>query len=96
MGVPSLVSGCVSTSSGNTPSIRTQKQWDKEASLIKANIVRPTFKDVKINVTSFIESSDKPNFNQALHLAIDHLAKQGGGTLVVPIGNWFSKGPIHL
>ncbi|KXJ60826.1 MAG: glycoside hydrolase [Alteromonas sp. Nap_26] len=96
VGVPSLVSGCVSTSSGNTPSIRTQKQWDKEASLIKANIVRPTFKDVKINVTSFIESSDKPNFNQALHLAIDHLAKQGGGTLVVPKGNWFSKGPIHL
>ncbi|BFT29960.1 exopolygalacturonase PelB [Alteromonas sp. D210916BOD_24] len=92
IGAPSLLVGC----SAPKPSLRTQAQWDKEASLIKSQVVRPTFPGRTLNVATLLDDDDILDFNQALHNAIEQLSQQGGGKLIVPAGQWFSKGPIHL
>lgn len=92
VGIPSLLAGC----SGSVAPLRTQAQWDKEASLIKSQVIRPSFPERVVNITSFLSENESADFNQALHNAIDHLSEQGGGKIVVSAGQWFSKGPIHL
>ncbi len=92
VGVPSALTGCTQKAKPG----RTQAQWDQEASLIKATISRPTFNKLTVNVASFLEKDTTLDFNQAIHRAIDYLTEQGGGKILVPPGQWFSKGPIHL
>ena len=91
VGVPTFLSGCANV----TETGRTQRQWDAEANLIKGMIKRPTFAKREANVTDFLNENGS-DFKQALHAAIDQVARQGGGKVVVPKGDWLCSGPIHL
>ena len=91
VGLPAFLSGCVNT----VETGRTQRQWDAEANLIKGMVKRPTFAKRQANIADFFKQHNE-NFKQALHAAIDQLASQGGGKVVVPKGDWLCNGPIHL
>ncbi|WP_372620100.1 glycoside hydrolase family 28 protein [Alteromonas stellipolaris] len=91
--------GC-SMSATSTPSstTRSQAQWDKEAQLIRNRVARPTFANNTVFIEQFgalpnaLDSDSLP----ALNAAIAHLVSIGGGKVVVPKGEFFCKGPIHL
>jgi len=87
-----LLSGCTTKAIRS----RSQAQWDQEASIIKNAIKRPQIPDRSINIASIISQEHDDDFNQAVHSAIRALSLQGGGKLIIPKGEWFSNGPIHL
>jgi polygalacturonase len=70
--------------------------WDSLPKIL-AKIVPPTFPDRDFPVTNFGANPDgrtdcKPAFDEA----IAECNAAGGGRVVVPAGEWFVKGPIHL
>ena len=60
-----------------------------------SSVAKATFAKREANVTDFLNENGS-DFKQALHAAIDQVARQGGGKVVVPKGDWLCSGPIHL
>lgn len=70
--------------------------WEKVDEILQ-KIIPPTFPDRTINVMDLGASSDgKTDCLPMIKAAMDSLANSGGGTLLIPAGNFFVKGPIHL
>ena len=64
---------------------------------ILAQIVQPTFPDRDFAITDFGAVGDgQADCKPALDQAIAACHEAGGGRVVVPAGDWFVKGPIHL
>lgn len=73
------------------------KTEDKEIERILSRIQAPAFPDNTFNVMDFQEmNSGKFNFKTAITKAIDSCSLSGGGTVLVPAGDYYCKGPIHL
>ncbi len=59
-------------------------------------VVRPSFPDYEVNICDFGAVSDGRTLcTEAFERAITHVHEQGGGTVVVPAGLWYT-GPIEL
>ncbi len=72
------------------------RAWDELPGILD-RIVPPTFKDRQVLVTDFGAKGDSVTDNQAaFKKAIQNLAGSGGGRLVIPPGQYFVDGPIHL
>ncbi len=67
--------------------------WAQLPSIL-AQIVPPTFPDRDFVITDYGTSAS--DVNPALNAAIRACNQAGGGRVVVPAGEWISKGPIHL
>ena len=60
-------------------------------------IVPPTFPDRDFDITKYGAVADNTtDIKPALDKAIAACNAAGGGRVVVPAGDWFIKGPIHL
>jgi polygalacturonase len=72
------------------------KAWDELPGILD-RIVPPTFKDKQVLVTDLGAKGDSVTENrQAFDKAINDLAGAGGGRIIVPPGQYFIDGPIHL
>ena len=70
--------------------------WD-DVPAILARIVAPTFPDRTFEITSFGAVADNASdIKPALDAAIAACHEAGGGRVLVPAGDWFIAGPIHL
>lgn len=70
--------------------------WNEEARAIRARIVAPVFPDLAVSIVDFGASSGANNdSSDAIKAAITSAAKAGGGTVVIPPGDYYT-GPIHL
>lgn len=67
--------------------------WD-DVPAILAKIVAPAFPDKDFPITDF-GATDK-NAKPAIDKAIEACHEAGGGRVLIPAGDWFVKGPIHL
>ena len=76
---------------------KLEKQaWDELPGILD-RIVPPAFPDRPVSVIDFGAKGDSTTNNlMAFRRAIDDLAGSGGGTLLVPPGQYFMDGPIHL
>ncbi|MFV0365690.1 MAG: glycoside hydrolase family 28 protein [Mangrovibacterium sp.] len=74
----------------NNPSLLTADE-------IVASIQTPEIPNYQISILNFGAKDDgKFNNVKAFQKAINHLKKKGGGMLIVPSGEYFCDGPIHL
>ncbi|TWT97658.1 Polygalacturonase [Botrimarina colliarenosi] len=70
--------------------------WD-DVPAILASIVEPTFADRDFAVTDYgAKEGSKTDCRQAIADAIKACHDAGGGRVVVPSGEWFCRGPVHL
>ena len=75
---------------------KNNKGWENADKIVKS-IVVPAFPDKNYDITSFGAVGDgKMDCLPAIKQAIDKCNIEGGGRVVVPSGNFFVKGPIHL
>lgn len=75
--------------------LNTQQQHIVDS--IVNEIQEPAIPDFKINITDFKGKGDSITNNKpAFDKAIKHLKQKGGGKLIVPEGNYYLAGPIHL
>lgn len=73
-----------------------EKDW-AEMSTIVESIQLPSIPDRTYHLGEFGNLSElRKNIRPALQKAIDQANSDGGGRIIVPAGEWFSKGPIHL
>ncbi|MBI1226680.1 MAG: glycoside hydrolase family 28 protein [Bacteroidetes bacterium] len=64
---------------------------------ILANIKPPVFPDKNFDITEFGAKADgKSDCLPAIKAAIEACHAAGGGKVIIPAGEYFSKGPIHL
>ena len=67
--------------------------WDGGLDIIEA-IIEPAFPDREYPITDFgVDSADAL---PAIQKAIKKVNEEGGGTVSIPSGIWYVKGPIHL
>lgn len=67
------------------------------ATTIVESIKSPAIPDKDFVITDFGAISDgKTDARPAILAAIDKASNEGGGRVVLPKGDWFSKGPVHL
>jgi polygalacturonase len=70
--------------------------WD-DVPVILARVVPPTFPDRDFDITKYGAVADNTtDIKPALDKAIAACHAAGGGRVIVPAGDWFIKGPIHL
>ncbi|WP_221032389.1 glycoside hydrolase family 28 protein [Actomonas aquatica] len=70
--------------------------WD-DVPAILARIVAPTFPDRDFSITDYGAVADnQTDIKPALDAAIAVCHDAGGGRVLVPTGDWFIAGPIHL
>lgn len=70
---------------------------EAEKDKILARITPPEFKKDTFNILSFYTlDSVLSNCKPAIDNAIELCANSGGGTVLIPAGNYLCKGPIHL
>ena len=87
-----LVMGACTTSSSR----KTAGEWAKVPGILK-NIVPPVFADTVYDVTDYGAKSDTTfDSRPAILQAISHCNTNGGGTVLIPAGNYFIKGAITL
>lgn len=85
------MSGCTGSASANS-----DFAWNEQANAIRARIVPPSFPSRSAVITEFgAKAGSGENASAAIHAAIDAIAQQGGGRVVVPKGE-FHTGPVHL
>jgi polygalacturonase len=88
-----LLTGCA-TAQDASKSDRSYIGWDAVPKIL-AHIVPPTFPDRDFDITKYGALADN-TIKPALDKAIAACNAAGGGRVVVPAGDWFIKGPIHL
>jgi polygalacturonase len=71
----------------------TDNLWE-HAQVIINSIQEPNFPDRDYIVTDF--DADPSNVLPAVKKAIDLANKEGGGRVIIPEGEWISRGPIHM
>jgi len=72
------------------------KGWLTQAQIVAA-IELPKIPNNDFLATDFGEAKENSkNIRPAIMAAIDAAAKAGGGRVIIPQGNWYSQGPIHL
>ena len=70
--------------------------WENVDTIIK-NIIVPEFPDINYNVIDFGAIGDgETDCLPAIQSAIKKCNFEGGGRIVIPAGEYFVKGPIHL
>ena len=75
---------------------KTAGEWAKVPGILK-NIVPPVFADTVYDVTDYGAKSDTTfDSRPAILQAISHCNTNGGGTVLIPAGNYFIKGAITL
>ena len=90
--LPILWTACSSTATTRKES----GEWAKVPEILK-NIVPPTFPDSIYDVTAYGAKSDTSfDSRPAILEAINQCNTNGGGTVLIPAGNYFSKGAILL
>ncbi len=97
MGTGSAAMGAL-TMSGCTgsPSANSDFAWNDQANAIRARIVPPSFPSRSAVITEYgAKAGSGENVSDAIHAAIEAIAKQGGGRVVVPKGEFYT-GPVHL
>jgi len=86
----------------SSPNIKSKVQHDKatgwnQAELILKNIIPPVFPDKEFLITDYGAIGDgKTNSLPAFIEAINMCNLEGGGKIIVPAGDFFVQGPIHL
>ena len=79
-----------------TVSGQDYSQYYKDVPFRMSPVVQPKFPDRSVNLTDFgAVGNGSVSNTKAFAAAMDALAAQGGGTLVVPRGIWLT-GPIHF
>ncbi len=91
-----LLLGCwvaaLPSTAADTPSLG----WDDVPGIL-SRIVAPTFPDRDFDLTAYGAVADnKTDIKPALDRAIADCHAAGGGRVIVPAGDWFIAGPIHL
>ncbi len=90
-----IVSGIVLVLSCSNPNTPKNNSISKES--ILAQISEPEIPDYSIKITDFKGTGDSLSDNKpAFDTAIKQLENKGGGTLIVPAGQYLVNGPIHL
>ncbi|MCB9247601.1 MAG: glycoside hydrolase family 28 protein [Ignavibacteriales bacterium] len=75
---------------------KTNGGWETINDILK-NIKQPTFADNEYNILDFGAKLDSTfNSKPAIQLAIDKCSENGGGTVLIPSGIYFSAGSIFL
>lgn len=70
--------------------------WSRLTEIID-EIKHPSIPERTFTVTDFgDENKLRENMQPALQEAINRASSEGGGKVVIPDGEWISKGPIHL
>ncbi len=70
--------------------------WENAGNIVKS-IVVPSFPDRECNITAFGAVGDgKTDCLPAIKKAIDKCNLEGGGSVVIPKGDFLVRGPIHL
>ena len=73
-----------------------KEAWERLPGILE-RINPPDFADPQSEVTVFGENGDSTkDFREAFNKAIIELSGSGGGRLIVPPGQYFIDGPIHL
>lgn len=73
-----------------------EQGWKDYSALVK-KIVPPTFADKDFSVLDYGAKADgSTDCLPAIKAAISDCNKAGGGRVLIPSGNYFVKGPIHL
>ena len=73
-----------------------EKGWDNVPVILK-NLTVPVFPDKEYNIVDFGAIGDgKTDCLPAIKKAIDKCNMDGGGKVVIPKGEFLSKGPVHL
>lgn len=83
---------------GNVSEANTDEDdlWNKVPEILKS-IQEPSIPDRDYDITDFGAVGDgETDARPAILAAIDKANADGGGRVVLPEGNWFSEGPIHL
>lgn len=70
-----------------------QLNWDEVPEIIEA-IREPVFPGKDYVITEL--GANEENALPAIKEAIKKASEEGGGRVVIPEGEWFSKGPVHL
>jgi polygalacturonase len=88
--------GCATADQVTSKSQDNYIGWN-DVPVILARIVPPTFPDRDFNITQYGAVADNAtDIKPALDQAIAECHTAGGGRVLVPTGDWFIKGPIHL
>lgn len=86
-----LLSGC------NQNSTVSKSEHEREIEEIINRIVLPEVPQKVFNILNYgAEENVYKNCKPAIDLAIKDCAKQGGGKIIVPAGDYFCRGTIHL
>ena len=89
-----IIYSCLKTS---TLYAKLNPQQQQFVDSIVNKIHEPEIPDYAINITDFKGKGDSKTDNKsAFDKAIQQLEEKGGGKLIVPEGNYFLAGPIHL
>lgn len=73
-----------------------QNGWTSYNALVK-KIIPPTFASHNFSILDYgAKADDKTDCLPAIKSAIDACNKAGGGSVIIPAGTYFVKGPIHL
>lgn len=79
-----------------TSSPATNDRWAQVPEILK-RIVPPVFPDKVYDITAYGAQSDTAfDSRQAILKAIDECNRNGGGTVLIPAGSYFSKGAVVL
>ncbi len=90
------MTGCAATQGNDSASQDIAVGWDDVPEIL-ARIVPPTFPDRDFDITTYGAVADNTtDIKAAIDQAIAECHASGGGRVVVPAGDWFIKGPIHL
>lgn len=85
-----LFTGCISSSA------QSSSGWSNLHSILE-KISPPSFPNRNFSVLDYGAKADgKTNCLPAITKAINACHKSGGGMVIIPAGNYFVKGPIHL
>lgn len=68
----------------------------RRARTIRQSIERPRIPRFETSIRSHGATFGSDDSRPSLLAAIDHVARAGGGRVVVPAGLWACKGPLHL
>ena len=92
-----LLAGCQQTTvQDENATVSTDDPWANVGDIL-ANIQPPAFPDKTFDITEYGAKADgKSDCIPAIQAAIAACEEAGGGKVLVPAGDYFAGGPIHL